>query len=189
MGTLPTPPLPTIDQVLPVTIQLPVWTERFVSSAPFSKPRYHKVKLKKPPIFRTYNLTPVKNDVYNLSLDCLYLSYQASTGVEEALLDDEPNGDALSVENPHEITETQGALSEFIRTSFSHLDNQCMDNFSPQLFENSGISNSPSPILETDNTLMESKAENVITVDSPDHTIHGSYSDHIYSKPSIHTID
>ena len=73
LPTLPTPPLPTLDQVLPVTIQLPVWTERFVSSSPFSEPRYHKVKLKKPPIFRTYDLTPVKNDIYNLSLNCLYL--------------------------------------------------------------------------------------------------------------------
>merc|ERR1712240_991513 len=45
-----------------------------------------------------------------------------------------------------------------------------LDNFSPQLFENSGNSNSPSPMLETDNILMESKAENVITVDSPDDT-------------------
>ena len=170
LPTLPTPPLPTLDQVLPVKIQLPVWTERFVSSSPFSEPRYHKVKLKKPPIFRTYDLTPVMNDVYNLSLNCLYLKYQASTDIEEALLDDEPNGGALSVENPQEITETQGTLSEFIRTSFSHLDNQCLDNFSPLLFENSGNSNSPSPMMETDNILLETKAENVITVDSPDDT-------------------
>ena len=87
LPTLPTPPpLPSLDQVLPVTIQLPLWSPRFVSSSPFLKPTYHKVEMKKPPIFRTYNLTPVHNDVYNLSLDCLYLSHQASTDVDEDYL-------------------------------------------------------------------------------------------------------
>ena len=69
--TLPTPPpLPSLDQVLPITVQLPLWSPRFVSSSPFLRPTYHKVKMKKPPIFNTYNLTPVHNDVYHLSLDC-----------------------------------------------------------------------------------------------------------------------
>ena len=168
LPTLPQPPpLPTLDQVLPVNIQLPLWSPRFVSSSPFLKPTYHKVKMKKPPIFRTYNLTPVHNDVYNLSSDRLYLSHQVSTNVNEALLADESCGDAISVENPQNVTETQGTLSEFIRTSFPHLDNHCLENFSPILFENhSGHSNTPSPLLETDNPLIDNKAGNIVTVDS-----------------------
>ena len=115
--TIPTsPPLPSLDQVLPITVQLPLWSPRFVSSSPFLKPIYHKVKMRKPPIFNTYNLTPVQNDVYYLSLDCSYLSHQASTDVDEALLDDGSTEGALSVENPQDITETQGTLSEFIRS-------------------------------------------------------------------------
>ena len=146
LPTIPaSPPLPSLDQVLPITVQLPLWAPRFVSSSPFLKPRYHKVQMRKPPIFNIYDLTPVQNDNYHLSLHCSYLSQQASTDVDEALLDDGSTEGALSVENPQDITETQGTLSEFIRTysHFPHLDSNCLDSLSPILFEHHSGSKSP----------------------------------------------